>query len=249
VTAEFCYVRRVSGLLIVALAVLGTTVEASSSPPTVTYAEGKVSADFQGVPLDEAIAALARETGVEFRGELLDSHEVNVRFEGAGFRDVLDRLLGEQNFTITYDANGRPRRVALLSMRRPGTSPPPPVLDGFAALIARYPEVELPPVLTKALGVPRGRLPWVLGSGFRHRDPAVGAAAASLFVHQVDSDSALHDALMHAEDGRLTVLLRAWAGTGLPRLVAAFASESQDPLLRSRARRLLESLQRETPSI
>ena len=239
-TPDFCYARRVSGLLIVVLALLGQTVEASSPPPEVTYADGKVSADFRGVPLEEAIAALAQETGVEFRGELQDRRDINVRFERARFREVVDRLLGEQNFTINYDANGRPRRVDMLSISRPSPTPRRPVLDGFAGLIAQYPAVELPPVLAKALGMPRGRLPLVLGSGLQHRDPAVGAAAASLFVRKVDSDSALHESFMHTEDGRLTYLLRAWAGTGLPRLVAAFASESRDPLLRSRARRLQE---------
>jgi hypothetical protein len=231
------------------LALHGATVDASSSPP-ITYADGKVSADFQGVPLKEAIAALEQVTGVEFHGEPRDAHDVTMRFERVSFRDVLDRLFGDQNFTITYDARGAPRRVYLLSSAPPAAAVPRrrPAMEGLAGLVGRYPAVELPPILAKALGMPRARLPQVLAAGLSHQDQNVCAAAASLFVQQIDSDPKLHDALMSTEDRRLINLLRSWAGPGLPRLIGAFAAESRDPLLRNRSRRLQESLARGKPS-
>jgi hypothetical protein len=234
--------------VIVAVALLLGASAAMGAPPApaVTWAHGVVSAEFRGVPLDEAIAALARETGVEFRGELRDSREITARFERARFREVVDRLVGEQNFTITYDAAGNPRRVHLLSMPRHDVEPPR-LLERFAGLVARKVAVDLPPVLATALGVPRSLLPWALRRGLRHRDPAVGAAAASLFVRHVDSDPALRDAMMRADDQALVAMLRAWAGLGLPRVVAAFVTQPRDPLLRSKARRIQEQLPGVTP--
>ena len=233
--------------LLVALALLGTVAaNETHAEPAVTWADGVVSAEFERVPLDEAIAALARETGVEFRGELQDRREVTARFERARFRDVVDRLVGEQNFTITYDAAGNPRRVDLLGMpgqsvtRRRG-------LEDFSTLIARTTEVELPPVLATALGKPRGRLPWILRRGLRHPDAAVGAAAASLFVRYVDSDQALRLAAMSTDDQQLVSQLRAWAEDGVPRVIDAFAAESRDPLLRSKAHRIQDQLRPVTP--
>lgn len=233
--------------LLVALALLGTVAARDAqAAPAVTWADGVVSAEFQRVPLDEAIAALARETGVEFRGELQDRREITAHFERARFRDVVDRLVGEQNFTITYDLAGNPRRVDLLSM--PGqTVAPRRILEDFSLVMARTTEVELPPVLAKALGAPRGRLPWILRRGMKHPDAAVGAAAASLFVRYVDSDQALRAAAMWTDDQRLVEQLRAWAGAGVPRVIDAFATEARDPLLRSKALRLQGELRHVTP--
>jgi hypothetical protein len=237
----------VVGLLIVAIALLGAPAAKDMPPgPVVTWANGVVSAKFDRVPADEAIAALARETNVEIRGELQDRREVTAHFERARFRDVVDRLVGEQNFTITYDAAGNPRRIDLLSVASRSVAPCP-ILEEFSALVARWPEVDLPPVLATALGVPRGRLPWVLRHGMHHHDAAVGAAAASFFVRHVDSDQALRAAAMSTDDRRLLAQLRAWAGVGLPRVIDAFAAQASDPLLRSKARRLQDQLRRDTP--
>ena len=242
------YPPRVAGLLIVAIvALLGAPAAQDTPPePAVTWADGFVSAKFDRVPADEALAALARETHAEVRGELQDRREVTAHFEHARFGDVVYRLVGEQNFTITYDAAGNPRRVDLLSVASRSVAPRR-ILEEFSALIARRPEVDLPPVLSTALGAPRGRLPWVLRRGVDHHDAAVGAAAASFFVRHVDSDQALRAAAMSTDDQRLLAQLRAWAGVGLPRVIDAFAAQASDPLLRSKARRLQEQLRRVTP--
>jgi hypothetical protein len=242
------YPPGVAGLLIVVIvALLGAPAAQDTPPePAVTWANGFVSAEFDRVPADEAVAALARATNVEVRGELQDRREVTAHFEHARFHDVVDRLVGEQNFTITYDAAGNPRRVDLLSAASRSVAPRR-ILEEFSALIARRPEVDLPPVLSTAFGVPRGRLPWVLRRGMLHQDAAVGAAAASFFARYVDSDQELRAAAMSTDDERLLAQLRAWAGVGLPRVIDAFAAEASDPLLRSKARRLQEQLRRVTP--
>ena len=242
------YPPGVAGLLIAAIiALLGApAAQDTPSPPLVTWANGLVSAEFDRVPADEAVAALARETKVEIRGELQDRREVTAHFEHARFRDVVDRLVGEQNFTITYDAAGNPRRVDLLSAASRSVAPRR-ILEEFSALVARRPEVDLPPVLSTALGAPRGRLPWVLRRGMHHHDPAVGTAAAAFFARFVDSDQALRAAAMSTDDERLLAQLRAWAGVGLPRVIDALAAQAIDPLLRSKARRLQDELRRATP--
>jgi hypothetical protein len=228
----------VTGLLVVALALLGTIVRADdASPPTVTWANGRVTAQFENVPVDEVVAALEQAAGVEFHGGVQNQRQIQARFERVPFQEVVARLLGEQNFTITYDAAGLPRRVDLLGMPqqpRPGKASP----TGFGKLVYRYGPVSLPPVLATALGVPRSDLPSVLRQGLRHRDPAVGAAAVSLFVRTVEADPALLGALLRADDSRVTRLLQIWSGLGFERLVTGLAAEADDPMLRSKARRL-----------
>jgi hypothetical protein len=231
----------VARVLVVVLALLGAVARGLAAPPTVTWKDGAITAVFDGVPLDEAVAALARAAGVEMRGELLEQREVHATFERVRFPEVLDRLVGEQNFTIVYDAAGQPRRVELLGMPQdppaPRSSP-----DGFANLVRGYGTVTLPPVLAGALGRQRADLPWVLRRGARHRDPAIAAAAIDLFVHTVEAEPALHTALLRTDDDRLTYVLRIWFGPATGQCLGVLADETHDPLLRSKARRLEQQL-------
>jgi hypothetical protein len=233
----------VTGVLVVALALLGTIAPGLASPPAVTWEDDTVTATFEGVPVDEAVAALARAAGVEVRGAVQEQGDIHARFERARFPEVLDRLLGEQNFTITYDAAGRPRRVELLGM--PGVSEPPAwrgTPGGFGNVVTGYGEVGLPPVLANALGRQRADLGWVLRRSARHQDPAIAAAAVALFVHTVDAEPRLHDALLRTDDAKVTRVLRMWFGPGTERLLGALAEETHDPLLRSKALRLEQQL-------
>jgi hypothetical protein len=244
VTASLCYARRVAGPLLVALALLGTIVAPGvASPPAVTWDDGTISATFEGVPADEALAAVARAIGVEVRGELHERSDIHARFDRVRFADVLDRLVGEQNFTITYDAAGRPRRVELLGMpEAPESSPVRGSPEGFGNLVTAHGEVSLPPVLADALGRPRADLPWVLRRSARHPDPAIAAAAVALFVRTVEAEPRLHDAFLRTDDARVTRVLRIWFGRGTEQLLGAFVAETRDPLLRTKARRLEQQL-------
>lgn len=223
-----------------ALALMAAPAAPEPPPPVVTWADERVTADVRGVSRAEVLAALARETGVELHGTLADDDPISLRLERARFRDAVDRVLGEQNFTITYDATGRPRRVDLWGMpRRVAPVKPRTRRPGeFATLIGRQAPVELPPSLAAALGIARSRLPWVLRRGLRHEDPDVGTAAASLFAHRIDSDPGLHAAFLRADDQELANLLRAWGGTGAERLAGILAGQSRDPLVRAKAARV-----------
>lgn len=232
-----------AGTLLVALALFGTIAAAgmASPPPTVTWEDGRVSAKFEGVPVDEAVAALAQATGVEVRGALRERRDIHAAFDRARFLDVLNRLVGEQSFTITYDAAGQPRRIDLLGM--PGEPPAArSAPDGFANLVRGYGAVRLPKVLADALGRQSADLPWVLRKGSRHRDPAVAAAAIALFVRTVEAEPTLHNALLRTDDGRLTHVLRIWFGPSTEQCLGALAEATHDPLLRSKARRLEQKL-------
>jgi hypothetical protein len=232
----------VTGVLVVALALLGTIAPGLASPPAVTWEDDTVTATFEGVPVDEAVAALARAAGVEVRGAVQEQGDIHARFERARFPEVLDRLLGEQNFTITYDAAGRPRRVELLGM--PGVSEPPAwrgTPGGFGNVVTGYGRwacrrswptrsVGSAPIWG---GAPAKRAP----PGPRHRR----GGRRPVRPHG-RRRARLHDALLRTDDAKVTRVLRMWFGPGTERLLGALAEETHDPLLRSKALRLEQQL-------
>jgi len=240
-------------LAIVLVAVTTAGAGPASAPPPpptegldISYADGRVTADVRHVPLDEVIALLGERAGVEFYGELRDRREVSAHFDGARFRDVVDHLVGDQNFTITYDTSGRPARVELWGMPGASTSarvsPPASVQAGLANAVAQHPPVTLPPRLAAAFRTPTAKLPWLLRRGLRDGDAGVRAAAVAVFVRALNDTPRLRAAVQRTNDQALRQLIRSWAGAGEAQVLESLASQATDPLVRSKARRVLEQL-------
>jgi hypothetical protein len=117
-------VRLTVGVL---LALLMTVHAARASDfleeQAVVYRDGCLSGELRGVSLEHAIATVARETGIEVRGRLLDSREIHARFERVPLAEALGRLLGRQNFTLRYGARGEPQAIDLGGVPLPRRSP------------------------------------------------------------------------------------------------------------------------------
>jgi hypothetical protein len=235
--------------LMLLMATTSAAVPASGSlPPAgvfeLVYADGRVTGDVQRVPRDEVIKVLGERAGVEFYGELRDNREVSARLDEVRFRDAVDRLVGDQNFAIVYDASGRPVRVELWGM--PGSPKVARVSTSaqnqLANLVAGYPPVALPPLLAAAFRAPTARLPSLLRRGLRDGNPAIRAAAAAAFVRALDGVPYISAAIQRTDDQALRSLIRSWAGTGDKQVLGILASGASDPLVRSKARRVLEQI-------
>jgi hypothetical protein len=113
-------------LLGVSLCGVAWALRANASP-LLAYREERLSVSLQRVPLADVMAMFARESGVEIDGEFDGTREVTHRFDGVPIAQALDRLLGDQNFTLTYAEDGRLRRLQLHGLaapRRPIRPPP-----------------------------------------------------------------------------------------------------------------------------
>jgi hypothetical protein len=242
----------VIGVLALALLVATTAAAGPAPVPTspsaggleIAYADGRVTADVRGMPRDEVITVLGERAGVEFYGELRDHSEVSAQLEGVRFRDVVDRLVGDQNFTIIYGASGRPVRVELWGM--PASSPsarvPAPARSDLGTAIAQHPPVALPPLLVAAFRSPTARLPWLLRRGLRDRDAAVRSSAAAVFVRTLNGAPRLRSAVQRTDDLTLRLMIRSWVGTEDREVLRSVSSGATDPLVRSKALRILQQL-------
>ena len=83
--------------------------------PLLDYADGRLTARLDQVPIADVLAALAEATGATIRGEVLEPREVTKHFEDLPIDRAVDRLLGRQNFTLRYDAARQP-----VTLRRRG---------------------------------------------------------------------------------------------------------------------------------
>lgn len=209
----------------------------SGSAPLVRYAGGRLSVQLTQVPLDQVMAAVARETGTVVQGELLDLRAVSKRFEDVPLDRALRRLLGRQNFILWYDADGRPIRIELLGLPEPPPTKkrpakPPPTLT---TVIGREAPVPLPPSLQSVLGKPRIGLFPLLAAALRQPDAAVRRQARRIVLDAFEQRASLREALKRTTPDQLAGLLRRWPPANVDELLREMSMRTRDPGVRGLA--------------
>lgn len=86
----------------------------ATPPPTVTLKDDRLTAHFEGVPLKDALDAIAKAGGGVVRGSVREPRDVTSEFDATPITDALPRLLGPQNFTLSYAKDGRLLAIVLI---------------------------------------------------------------------------------------------------------------------------------------
>src|SRR5207244_3057435 len=129
------------------------------------------------------------------------------------------RLLGDQNFTLSYGGAGRLRGVELLAARQTlsDTARPTAIAPGGAPTAAfeafeRHPPVPVNDRLAMALGSNSATLTQLFIAGLHQADPDVRAAATDTWLSAFESDVDLRTNVLSSlggmDDAALTQVLR-----------------------------------------
>jgi len=121
-------------LLVTAFPVTASGAEAGSPRRVLDYRDDRVTLHVREVPLTEVLAEIARQSGAELRGQVCKPREVSAAFEGQPLVPALERLLGEQNFTLRYGPDGQLRMIQLLGQPQAPVAPSTPAGPAAAAL-------------------------------------------------------------------------------------------------------------------
>jgi hypothetical protein len=98
----------------VALVLLVASLALAGPPPTVTLKDDKLTAQFDKVPVADALAAIAQAGGGIVRGTVIHPREITTEFDAVPLTDALPRLLGTQNFTLSYAKDGHLLAIVLI---------------------------------------------------------------------------------------------------------------------------------------
>lgn len=99
--------------LLVATAPLRAATDEGLSVP-VRYRDDKVSLRVDNMPVGDVLKEIGRKSGAEIKGELREPHSISGEFDEVPLREALPRLLGAQNFTLTYGEDGKLKAIELL---------------------------------------------------------------------------------------------------------------------------------------
>jgi len=220
--------------------------------PVVVYGDDRLTVRVGDMPLGDLLAELGRQTGAEIRGRVARPHGVTVAFDKVPLPQALHRLLGDQNFTLTYGDGGRLKVIELLGeggapvppARSASPSAPPPTEESgpaarMLAAVERHTSVPLSGVLSETLGAERASLRQLFDLATREEDPVIRSEALRVAIAAVDQDAALTEhvtrALAQMDDEQLTAFVRVIAGERAGDFARQVAAQAHTPMLRTRA--------------
>ena len=233
--------------------------DARPAAPVVRYAQDVVSVRVLDMALAEVLGEIGRQSGAAIRGQVREARRVSADFEDVPLPDALQRLLGDQNFLLVYDAGHRPRMVELLGLPAEALpavadtakSQPEPELSSEDALrlLDRHPAVLLKAELKEALGVEAMSLKQLLDTSLNHAEKPVRAEATRTLLAAIKADgelrSALFSALAPMDETALGALVRRMAGDRAQEALFYLATQAWGSGLRNVAVTLLQQLQAE----
>jgi hypothetical protein len=248
---------KLAALLIAALAVGSPAVAAKRE---VRYGDDRLSVRLDQASLQDVLAEIARVSGAQVRGELLAPRDLTTEFEGVPMKEALERLLGSQNFTLTYADDGRLKVIELKALReeaiRRPAAPDPAAPDAgepayqraaFEAFEGRE-QVPVDGKLAELFGSERVNWDLLANTAYGYQDAAVRRAAVRAAMRAIEGDAALRtaleDATRNVDSAQLADFARARCYNMAEDLVRNIARETDLPEVRTRATAVLRELKK-----
>ncbi|HJQ84894.1 MAG TPA: hypothetical protein VKA21_12505 [Candidatus Binatia bacterium] len=259
--------RRVAVPVLVAL-VLAARAPAGAAPlERLEYRDDRLTLRAKGTPIGDVLDALRRESGAELRGEP-PTGDVSATLDAVPLRDALERLLGEQSFTLTYGENGRLKAIQLKGGPLPALPPEParaePGVGGsdldkiphkWGAVLGAFnrgQKLKVHGRLRDLAGADTADWDFMLRHT-HHDDPSIRAEAIHAAVENAEDDQGTRDALLEAlramNDDELLTFIRALSRSieEPPDLVLKeIVRASRNAEVRSRSRMLIRTIRRDT---
>jgi len=254
---------------VASLLMVATLWAADENPRVVEYRNDHVTLRVHLVPVRQILDELAHQSGADIRGQVRQPRPVSVEFEDVLLTDALTRLLGEQNFTLTYDDDGHLKSVELLGgpeapvahdilpaagtgsgqKKWPPTQEARDALENLEAFSRRPEPVRVSGRLADALGTSTPTLGQLLEATSHHDDPRVRERAIMAVLRTLESDPQTRSALVTAidafDDQRLLTVVNETARDPehAEMFVARIARGARQSEIRARAGAVLQQLQ------
>ena len=225
---------------------------ARGEPPELTVEDDRVTASIREAPVEDVIAAFARETGALVRGGVQNPRTVTLELDKVPVQAALERVLGDQNFALVYRTDGSVKVLRLLGAATELTVPAAttnttvPGLPTAAGFLTRTIQVPADGRLRGVVGSDSATLQQILDIAVHNEDLSLRVEALQAGITGIESDPELKDAattgLERLSDETLESLIRGVAGDRARELVAQVGARSRVSAVRSRAYRLLRRL-------
>jgi hypothetical protein len=250
--------RLLAALLAAALMAAPAWAAEEAHSPVVTVKDERLTVKVTNFPLDDIMMRFCMATGAEIRGTLLNPREVSIEFEEVPIQDGLARLLGEQNFMLTY-SGPKLTRITLMGgavdepvtkvVKNEHANPNEPAPTLAHLMQTRMIQVSPGGRLARFLGKNEASLQQLIDIGLRNDDAALRTEALRMSIQAIDGQPDLNAATISAingmDDNQLMAVFRATARDNTRAVLAQMSTLLRTNDLRQRSLKLL--MQANTP--
>ncbi len=243
--------HRVAGLVVLGCIARATAAQEPES--RIAYRNDRLSVTVTATPLAEVLAEIQRVTGAAVGGEAVAAREVTMQFDDLALAEGLQRLLGEQNFTIRYGERGRVAAIELKGRpeepRTPApalttaTTGPPPTAVSLPRRFLRHRPVPVPERLAEVLGSDTATFEQLFDAATTAEDGVVRAQAMMVTLSALERERALRRTLTRSLRGKDDTGLGPFLHSrGALEMLEFFAAHSREPGLQKKASVRLQQL-------
>jgi len=238
-----------------------TQPPAKATVQVIRYRDDRLTVDLHGAPLRDVLQEVAKQSGAALMGEPREARELTLSFEDVAIKEAIERLLGDQNFTLKYDDAGKLKTIELRGGQDAKAAPvetdkgvsgggkgTPPKWYAFYKVFNRSDMIPISGDLAKKLGKDEVGWDYLGNTALGYPDAKVRREATHVLVRALDQDPELRqatlDALNAMSDAELAEFARAVGYHMADDFVRNILQEVSDSALRSRARGVLHELRK-----
>jgi hypothetical protein len=250
--------RMLAIVIAVAAPVRATTndgAEPVAEPAAVSVNSDRITGQFVGVPVDEVLRQIALATGADVVGSPVETRQVTITLDDEPIETALPRILGNQSFSLVFDAEGGLRRVRLINP----TAPPvaagaarvaPPPANGVQTpqqfLALEVPISTVGPLADQFGNAGKASMGQLLEQATASDDAAMRVASIDAAMAAIERDgnlqSSLEKMLTNVDDQILANLVRGAAGQRATEIMSRVLSRTRRPEFRQRVVNVLRTL-------
>jgi hypothetical protein len=243
----WCATRTVALGVILAMSapgVRGADEEAVDTAPVVTVVDERVSISATATPVTDLLALIGTEAGIDVRGHVADPRSVTVEFRDVPIRRAVQRLIGEQSFTMRYGTAGELRRITLGWTIEESSQPETrqAARQNFETALREHPHIRVDGLLARQFGKNEVPITRLLSVVRIQPEGPLRTEAMARFLAEVESDRILRRGLRELTSAQLLQFLRRYGGRHAPELARFLAAKAKDASVRQQAVTALRTL-------
>lgn len=232
-------------------------------PPTVAWSQDTVTVHADKASASTVVSMIGKESGAQVRGSVPPERVVTLDLEKVPVKEALERVLGEQNFTLTYADDGTLKTIELKGGREAPLAPTPVPMNDVAGrergdtpemwhrmylVFENRPKVPVDGKLADLTGKEELNWDYLANVTFGVNDPQARREAVRTAMRAIEADPEFKAAILSAARGvspaDFAQFARATTFDRAEELMRNIARESSVPEFQQQARAVLIELRK-----
>jgi len=229
----------------------------AAPPRDISLHGDKLTVRVTDVQVEEVLKAITAPSNAEIKGTVKESRAVTIDFTDVPVQDGLGRILGDQNFLLTYREGGELKAITLLGAPLEESAEARIVKNAAGTTTSTQPSTLSPgelmqrsvPIsgrLQQVLGQPTATMQQLMDISIHEENAGLRTEAIRAGMQAIDNApdmrSSVLKSLEGADDGVLASMLRNVAQGRANEIISQVAATSRTPEIRTRGMQILRNL-------